>query len=50
MNLLDSKFDDLQDEMTPFKRERHVDFHENSSDQEINKIKKEVELCVMNEG
>lgn len=44
MNLLDGKFDELQDNMTPFKQERHIDFHENTSDD----VKKEVELCVMN--
>jgi len=48
MNLLDSKFDELQDDMTPFKQERHVDFHENTSDEMLDHVKKEVELCVMN--
>ena len=48
MNLLDSKFDVLQDEMTPFKQERHIDFHENTTDEMLDDIKKEVELCVMN--
>lgn len=48
MNLLDSKFDVLQDDMTPFKQERHIDFHENTSDEMLDDIKKEVELCVMN--
>ena len=48
MNLLDSKFDELQDEMTPFKQERHIDFHENTSDETLDYVKKEVELCVMN--
>ena len=48
MNLLDSKFDELQDDMTTFKQERHVDFHENTSDEMMDHVKKEVELCVMN--
>ena len=48
MNLLDSKFDELQDDMTPFKQERHVDFHENTSDEMLDHVKKEVELCVIN--
>jgi uncharacterized C2H2 Zn-finger protein len=48
MNLLDSKFDELQGDMTPFKQERHIDFHENTSDEMLDYVKKEVELCVMN--
>lgn len=48
MNILDGKFEELQDDMTPFKQERHIDFHENTSDEMLDDVKKEVELCVMN--
>lgn len=48
MNILDSKFDELQDVMTPFKQERHIDFHENTTDETLDNLKKEVEICVMN--
>ena len=48
MNILDSKFDELQDDMTPFKQERHIDFHENTTDETLDNLKKEVEICVMN--
>jgi len=48
MNILDSKFDELQDDMTPFKQERHIDFHENTSDEMLDHVKKEVELSIIN--
>ena len=48
MNILDSKFDELQDDMTTFRQERHIDFHENTTDEMLDDIKKGVEFCVMN--
>ena len=48
MNILDSKFDELQDDMTSFKQERHIDFHENTSDEMLDHVKKEVELSIIN--
>jgi hypothetical protein len=48
MNILDGKFEELQDDMTPFKQERHMDFHENTTEETIENLKKDVELCVMN--
>ena len=48
MNILDGKFEELQDDMSPFKQGRHMDFHENTTDETIENLKKDVELCVMN--
>lgn len=48
MNMLDNKFDELQDDMTTFRQERHIDFHENTTDEILDDIKKGVEFCVMN--
>jgi len=48
MNILDGKFEELQDDMSPFKQGRHMDFHENTTDETIDNLNKEVELCVMN--
>jgi len=48
MNILDGKFDELQEDMTTFRQERHIDFHENVTDDTMDDLKKEVELCVMN--
>ena len=48
MNILDGKFEELQEDMTPFKQGRHMDFHENTTDETIDNLNKDVELCVMN--
>lgn len=48
MNILDGKFEELQDDMSPFKQGRHMDFHENTTEETIENLKKDVELCVMN--
>jgi hypothetical protein len=41
-----SKFDELQDDITTFRQERHIDFHENVTDDTMDDLKKRLNFVL----